>query len=108
MQIHPVAHCSLEWYRWAVRSLTRPSGVRFQRALGAGVGIPTLQLHGSLDTCLLASTAHGSGAWVRAPYELQVLDGVGHFCHEEAPEAVTAALLTHLAASHGRPARRST
>jgi pimeloyl-ACP methyl ester carboxylesterase len=93
MQIPAVAHCSLEWYRWAVRSLTRPSGLRYQRLLDAGLGVPTVQVHGALDTCVLPSTAHGSQAWVRAPYALQVLDGVGHFCHEEAPEAVTATLL---------------
>ena len=95
MQIPAAAHCSLEWYRWAVRSLTRPSGRRFQRLLDRGVGVPTLQLHGELDTCLLPSTAHGSGAWVEAPYELQVLEGLGHFPHEEDPELVSAALLEH-------------
>jgi pimeloyl-ACP methyl ester carboxylesterase len=97
MQIPSVSHCSLEWYRWAVRSLTRPSGLRFQRLLDAGVGVPTVQVHGALDSCVLPSTAEGSGEWVRAPYALQVLDGVGHFCHEEAPEAVTATLLDLLA-----------
>jgi pimeloyl-ACP methyl ester carboxylesterase len=98
MQIHPVAHCSLEWYRWTIRSLTRPSGLRFLRLLDRGVAVPTLQLHGALDTCQLASTAHGSQAWVHAPYALQVLEDVGHFCHEETPDVVTAALLEHLKA----------
>lgn len=97
MQVHPVAHCALESYRWAVRSVSRPSGVRYQRLLAQGVGVPTLQLHGALDGCLLPETAHGSGAYVHAPYELQILDGVGHFVPEEAPDVVTAALLGHLA-----------
>jgi pimeloyl-ACP methyl ester carboxylesterase len=95
MQIPGAAHCSLEWYRWTVRSLTRPSGWRFLRLLSRGVGVPTLQLHGALDGCLLPETAHGSGAWVHAPYELQVLDGLGHFPHEEDPDLVTEALLAH-------------
>lgn len=98
MQIPAVSHCSLEWYRWAVRSLSRPSGLRFLRLLDAGVGVPTAQVHGALDTCVLASTAVGSQAWVRAPYRLEVLDGVGHFCQQEAPEAVTGVLLDLLAA----------
>ena len=95
MQIPAAAHSALEWYRWAVRSRTRPSGLRFTRLLESGVGVPTLHLHGALDSCLRPETAHGSGAYVHAPYELQVIDGLGHFPHEEAPELVTAALLAH-------------
>lgn len=98
MQIPGVAHSTLEWYRWAVRSLTRPSGVRFLRLLDRGVQARVLQLHGGLDGCLLPSTAHGSGAWAHGGYELQVLDGVGHFPHQEAPDVVTAALLEHAGA----------
>ena len=97
MQIPSVAHCSLEWYRWAVRSLTRPSGVRFQRSLGVGVGVPTAQVHGALDTCLFPRTAEGSGEHVRAPYTYELLPDVGHFCHQEAPDAVTKTLLALLA-----------
>ena len=96
MAIPGAAHCSLEWYRWAVRSRTRPSGLRFLALLEQGVSAPTLQLHGGLDGCLLAQTARGSGQWVRAAYELKVLDGVGHFPHQEAPDEVSAALLDHL------------
>jgi pimeloyl-ACP methyl ester carboxylesterase len=95
VQVPGVAHCSMEWYRWAVRSRTRPSGWRFLHLLERGVGVPTLHVHGALDPLLLARTAHGSGAWVEAPYELQVLDGVGHFPAEEAPDHVCAALLAH-------------
>jgi pimeloyl-ACP methyl ester carboxylesterase len=95
MQIPGAAHCSLERYRWTVRSLTRPSGLRFLKLLDRGVGVPTLQLHGSLDRCSLVSTARGSGDWVHAPYQLQLLEGVGHFAHQEAPERVSAALLEH-------------
>ena len=95
MQIPGVAHSSLEWYRWAVRSLSRPSGQRFLRLLRRGVAAPVLQLHGALDGCLLPATAHGSGAWSRGGYQLEILDGVGHFPHEEAPDAVTDALLAH-------------
>jgi pimeloyl-ACP methyl ester carboxylesterase len=98
MQIPGAAHCSLEWYRWALRSLTRPSGLRFLRLLDRGVGVPTLQLHGALDRCLLPSTVHGSGDRVHAPYDLRLLDGVGHYPHQEAPELVSAALLAHAGA----------
>ena len=95
MQIPGVAHSSLEWYRWAIRSLTRPSGVRFLRLMGRGVQAPVLQLHGALDRCLLPSTAAGSGAYAHGGYTLQVLDGVGHFPHQEAPDLVSGLLLEH-------------
>jgi len=98
MQISGVAHSSLEWYRWAVRSLTRPSGLRFQRLMARGVQAPVLQLHGALDGCLLPSTAHGSGAYALAGYELQVLDGIGHFPHQEAPELVSELIAAHAGA----------
>jgi pimeloyl-ACP methyl ester carboxylesterase len=96
MQIPAVSHCSLEWYRWAVRSLTRPSGVRFRRQMAAGVGVPTLHVHGAVDACLLPTAVEGSAEFVRAPYALHVLPEVGHFCHEEAPDVMTALLLDHL------------
>ena len=95
MQIPGVAHSALEWYRWAVRSLTRPSGIRFLKLLDRGVQAPVLQLHGALDSCLLPSTAHGSGAWAHGGYELQLIDGVGHFPHQEAPDVVSEALIEH-------------
>ncbi len=93
MAVRAAAHCSVEPFRWAVRSQLRPEGWRFRRVLERGVRAPVLQLHGGLDTCVLPETAHGSGAWAHGGYELQLLDGVGHFPHEEAPDAVAAALL---------------
>ena len=95
MQVPGAAHSALEWYRWAVRSRTRPSGLRFLALLERGVSAPTLQLHGDLDSCLLPETASGSGAWVNAPYELVRLPDVGHFPAQEAPAAVSDAILRH-------------
>ena len=68
---------------------------RLAGLLGRGVQAPVLQLHGAADACTLASTAHGSGAYAHGGYELQVFDDVGHFVHEEAPDAVTEALIAH-------------
>lgn len=96
MQVPGAAHSALEWYRWAVRSRTRPSGLRFLTLLERGVSVPTLQLHGALDSCLLPETAAGSGAWVHAAYEFELLPDVGHFPAQEAPAAVSAAVLAHL------------
>ena len=88
-QLPGVAHTSLEYHRWALRSLTRPSGLRWLRSLRAGVAAPVLQLHGALDSAVLPRTAQGSGRWVSGPYRWRLLDGVGHFPAQEAPDVVT-------------------
>ena len=103
MRIPAAAHCSLEWYRWSVRSLTRPSGHRFLRLLRRGVHVPVLQLHGAVDGFVPPAAAEGSEAWARAGHTMRVLDGVGHFPAEEAPAAVSAALIEHAQAA-GTPA----
>ncbi len=95
MAIPAAAHCALEYYRWALRSRVRPSGQRLTRLLAAGVQAPVLHVHGADDGCVRAETAHGSGAWAHGGYELRVLDGVGHFPHEEAPDEVSEMLIEH-------------
>ena len=93
IQIPGVAHCSLEYYRWAVRSLLRPDGARYARRMSALIEAPTLQLHGAVDPCVLPSTARGSGEYVAAPYTFHEIPGVGHFPHIETPGLVTAEVM---------------
>jgi pimeloyl-ACP methyl ester carboxylesterase len=93
MLILGAPHCALEYYRWAVRSLPRSDGRRFRRALRRPLDVPTLQLHGSVDACALPETAQGSGRYVAGRYEWRLLDGIGHFPHEEAPDLVTGELV---------------
>ncbi|MCU1692436.1 MAG: alpha/beta hydrolase fold protein [Frankiales bacterium] len=97
VQVPGAAHCLLEHFRWQVRSLTRPSGWQHLRRLRQGVAQPVLQLHGALDRCQLPATARGSARWARGSYRFELLEGVGHFPHEEAPEVVSDALLGFLA-----------
>jgi pimeloyl-ACP methyl ester carboxylesterase len=83
----------MEYYRWSIRSLTRPSGWRFAALLQRPISVPVLQLHGALDPCVLPRTAQGSGRYVSGFYEWQLLPGVGHFPQSEAPELVTSELI---------------
>lgn len=97
MLVDHAAHSVLETYRWAVRSLVRPDGVRYARMMREPVRAPVLHLHGGADRCLLPRSAQGSGRYVEAPYRWRLLDGVGHFPHEEAPDQFDAELLGWLA-----------
>jgi pimeloyl-ACP methyl ester carboxylesterase len=93
MQILYIPNRALEYYRWSVRSSTRTDGRRYRRDMTRLITAPTLQLHGSIDPTVLPHTAQGSGQYVAADYEWRVLEGVGHFPHQEAPDIVTGELL---------------
>ena len=55
MRIPPVAHTSLEYHRWFVRSHLRPDGLRYARHMRSPVAAPTLHLHGAVDPCVPAA-----------------------------------------------------
>lgn len=92
----PTAHCAVEYHRWAVRSLLRTDGRRYAARMETPIDVPVLQVHGLKDPSVLVSSAQGSSDWVRGPYSLLELPGVGHFPHEEDPATFNAALLSWL------------
>jgi len=61
------------------------------------VSVPTLMIQGGDDRCDPPSASEGQERWFSGPYHRLVLDGVGHFPAREAPDAVAAALASHLA-----------
>lgn len=93
MQIPGTIHCALEYHRWFVRSQPRPDGIRYAHHMRTPIQVPTLQLHGSQDPCTLPASAQGSGRYVTAPYRWKLIDGAGHFPHQERPEAFDAQFL---------------
>ncbi|WP_329300929.1 alpha/beta hydrolase [Streptomyces sp. NBC_00659] len=96
MRIPSTAHCSIEPYRWMVRSMARPDGIQFNRRMKPPVRVPTLHLHGSLDPVMRTRSAAGSGEYVEAPYRWRLFDGLGHFPHEEDPVAFSTELINWL------------
>ena len=97
IQVTGVAHCAMEFYRWGVRSLPRPDGIRYARTMKPPVRVPVLQVHGALDPAIHVRTAEGSGAFVDGAYRLHLVERSGHFPHEEQPEETTRELLAFLA-----------
>ncbi|MDP9847386.1 alpha/beta fold hydrolase [Streptosporangium lutulentum] len=96
-RIPNVSHCALEYHRWFARSQLRPDGLRYARAMRAGINAPTLHMHGALDGHILPRTAQGSSRYVVAPYRWRLIEGAGHFPHEERPEEFDAELIGWLA-----------
>jgi len=91
-RIPQAAYSAMEYYRWAARSQLRPDGLRYARRMSAPITAPTLQLHGTIDPCVLVDTARGSGRYVAGAYEFRELPGVGHFPQEESPAEITRAV----------------
>ncbi len=85
MQISTVAHCSMEYYRWAVRSQFRTDGARFAKAVSAPTRVPVLQVHGADDPCVLDRTMRACRDRAAGEFTHRALPGVGHFPHQERP-----------------------
>lgn len=96
MLVPRASHCTLEYFRWAVRSQLRPDGRRFAQAVDRPVVAPVLQLHGEEDPWTPPALARASAAWCDGERSLRTLPGVGHFPHLEAPQQVTGELLEFL------------
>lgn len=97
MRVPFVAHSSMEYYRWAVRSVPRRDGRRFAAAVREPLQVPVLHLQGGLDPYVTPDDAVASHRWAGPHLRYELVPDAGHFLPEEAPDAVTAPLLTWLA-----------
>ncbi|MBR1146049.1 alpha/beta fold hydrolase [Bradyrhizobium sp. AUGA SZCCT0431] len=79
---------ALAWYRarGAVRGPLGP------------IRVPTLYIWGDADDTVGRIAAEGTRDFVAAPYQFEVMPGVGHFAADQAPERVSELLLAHIAA----------
>lgn len=97
MSLPSVAHSALEYQRWYLRSRIRPDGIAYTRMMRSPIQAPTLHLHGALDPWVRPGAARGSGVHVEAPYRWRLLDGAGHYPHEEVPDRFDLELRSWLA-----------
>jgi len=77
---------ALAWYR-ANKGLSGDFGP---------ITVPTLYIWGDADATVGPDAAKGTGAFVTAPYSMEVLPGVGHFVMDNAPAQATELILAHL------------
>jgi pimeloyl-ACP methyl ester carboxylesterase len=83
----PAMEAALAWYR--------ARGVRH-----APIGptkVPTLFIWGDRDDTVGRVAAEDTGEFIAAPYQFEVLPGVGHYAADQMPERVNELLLAHLA-----------
>jgi pimeloyl-ACP methyl ester carboxylesterase len=64
-----------------------PDGLRYARHMRDPDPGPTLHLHGAVDPACCRRPRAGPGRYVDGPYRWRVIDGAGHFPHEERPDA---------------------
>ncbi len=96
MRVPFVAHSSMEYYRWVVRSQLRRDGRAFHEAVDRPITVPVLSLHGGRDPSILTASVTGSERWVSGRMRSVVLPDAGHFLPEERPDDVTRLLLDWL------------
>jgi pimeloyl-ACP methyl ester carboxylesterase len=96
MQLPFVAHTTVEYYRWSVRSLIRRDGRRFADAIRDPVTVPVLQIHGARDPWILPELAASSRRWAGSLGRYEIVARAGHFLPEETPDTVSALLVDWL------------
>jgi pimeloyl-ACP methyl ester carboxylesterase len=84
--------------RWLSNEMTDARYEELQEKLAAveRLSVPTLMIQGAADDCDSPKESENLEPYFTARYDRQVLDGVGHFPHREAPNLVSAAVLDHL------------
>ncbi|BDZ42558.1 alpha/beta hydrolase [Paraoerskovia sediminicola] len=96
LQIPFAAHSAMEALRWSVRSAPTPGGARYVSTMRRPVDVPALQLQGELDPWVRGTGAATDAADLARTFRLETIPGAGHFLPEEAPDAVSEALVSWL------------
>jgi pimeloyl-ACP methyl ester carboxylesterase len=94
-----VLDAALEYYRVAFGTTRKDPALEAEESrLNADpIEVPSLYLHGRLDGCIGVEVTEGMAAFFPKGLEHVVIDGAGHFLHQEKPEAFNRAVLDFLA-----------
>lgn len=60
------------------------------------IGVPTLYIHGRNDGCIGVELTDGLEEFFDGEFKLLIIDGAGHFVHQERPEEVNRAIIKFL------------
>lgn len=75
------------------RAMMRPGMLKAARRLSRPITVPLLHIHGADDACILPPQVDDRHRYA-APHVRDVLPGLGHFLHIEAPEAIADRIAT--------------
>lgn len=88
---------------WPVSPVTMETeGFGFTFGEFPAVQAPTLFIYGKKNSIFLAANLNDMWEWVDAPLTIQILPGVGHGPHTEAPETVTPSMMQWLDRLHDK------
>ena len=96
LRLWPSPHCALEYLRMFGRDQLRPAGREFRQALRSPVRVPVLTVRGVADRLLTAASMLPPDPYAPTDHRHVEIPASGHLPHEEAPGAVSAALLDWL------------
>jgi pimeloyl-ACP methyl ester carboxylesterase len=88
-----VLTAALSYYR---HSLNPPSDVPSSDGITPRIQIPTLYIHGREDGCIGVELTDDVAQFFDNEFRKVVIDGAGHFVHQEKPELVNRVILEFL------------
>lgn len=93
-----VVEAALGYYRAAFDpARQRPDLAALQgRLMASPIEVPGMMLHGADDGCIGRNLVEGMGAFFPRGLRVEIVEGAGHFLHQERPEVVNGLLLDFL------------
>ena len=90
---------ALDYYRASLSPAAQSPAYAAERvAMASPVSVPVRLLFGADDGCISPGVIGDQTPFCTGPYDVEIVDGVGHFLLQEAPERVVPPILDRLAA----------